>query len=292
MPNSKVRQFIIRFKRQEVRRRMGLKTILLSLHIFHSLLMISSIKYIFGVFLLCLTLFSNAQVNVSESSIFAPMTGPTFSFQLPGGDLAERFGSNFTIGGTFMIKTKKNVLLGVDGTFIFGGGVKNEESLLESISTEEGFVIDQYGSPAEISFYERGFHLQVKAGKLFNIIGPNPNSGLIITGGLGYLQHKIRVENIEGTAPQVMGDYAKGYDKLSGGPAISEFIGYLHLGNKKLINYFAGIELDQAWTKSKRPYDFTLMGKDESKRFDTFFGAKIGWLVPLYPKVPDAYYYY
>ncbi len=254
--------------------------------------MISSIKYILGVFLLGLTLFSNAQVNVSESPLYAPMIGPAFSFQVPGGDLAERFGSNFTIGGTFMIKTKKNLLLGADGNFIFGDNLKNGESLLESISTEEGFVIDHYGSPANISLYERGFHLQVKAGKLFNIIGPNPNSGLIITGGIGYLQHKIRIENNEGSAPQVLGDYAKGYDKLSGGPAISEFIGYLHLGNKKLFNFFAGIELVQAWTKAKRSYDFNLMGKDESNRFDTFFGAKIGWLVPLYQKVPDAYYYY
>jgi hypothetical protein len=113
-----------------------------------------------------------------------------------------------------------------------------------------------------------------------------------VTGGLGYLQHNIRIENRENTAPQLEGDYKKGYDKLTGGFTISEQIGYMHLSNKRVVNFSVCFEFIQSWTKARRNYDFTLMGKDTSKRFDTFYGMKFSWFIPLYKKAPDKYYYF
>jgi hypothetical protein len=233
-----------------------------------------------------------AQQSLRDSVITIPTIRATFGFHLPGGDMARMFGPDFTIGADFTVKTKRNFLVGAEGNFIFGGTVKNDQDVLASISTEQGWVIDQYGGRADIFMYERGYSAFFKLGKVFPLAGPNPNSGFYFTAGPGYLQHKIRIENIEGSAPQVLGDYSKGYDRLSGGFALSEFIGYHHFGNTKLINFFAGIELVQAWTSSYRPYDFNMMARDTEKRFDLLTGIKIGWMIAIYKKVPDSYYYY
>lgn len=51
-------------------------------------------------------------------------------------------------------------------------------------------------------------------------------------GGGGFLQHKIRIENRENVAPQILGDYAKGYDYLRNGPAGYLYVGYVFHANK------------------------------------------------------------
>lgn len=235
-----------------------------------------------------LFLSTNAQVNIKDSIVFTPLISASYSYQWPGGDLVNRFGSNSSIGAAFMIKTKRNWIIGIDGNFIFGNNVK-ENGILDNISTENGQIIDEYGTPIAIDFFERGFSTSFKFGKLFPLLGPNKNSGVVLIGSLGLLQHNIR---IEGDFPQIQDDYKKGYDRLTNGLALSEFIGYLYLGNKRTLNFYAGFEFTQAWTQNRRSYNFDTMEKDETKRIDVLSGFKIGWIIPLYKRVPEEYYYY
>ena len=235
-----------------------------------------------------LFLSTNAQVNIKDSTVFAPLISASYSYQWPGGDLVNRFGSNSSIGAAFMIKTKSNWIFGIDGNFIFGNNVK-EDGILDSISTEKGRIIDENGNDADIGFFERGFLTSLKFGRLFSLLGPNKNSGVVIIGSVGLLQHKIR---IEGDAPPIKGDYKKGYDRLTNGLALSEFIGYLYLGNKHVLNFYAGFEFTQAWTQNRRSYNFDTMEKDEAKRIDVLSGIRVGWMIPLNKRVPDEYYYY
>jgi len=79
-----------------------------------------------------------AQVSIRDSSIFIPMIYATYSYQFPEGDLARQFGGNSAIGGGIMFKTSSNWLFGAEGNFMFGGTVKNSDSLLLPISTPEG----------------------------------------------------------------------------------------------------------------------------------------------------------
>jgi len=235
-----------------------------------------------------LFLSTNAQVNIKDSTVFAPLISASYSYQWPGGDLVNRFGSNSSIGAAFMIKTKSNWIFGIDGNFIFGNNVK-EDGILDSISTEKGQIIDENGNNANIDFFERGFLASLKIGRLFSLFGPNKNTGVVIIGSVGLLQHKIR---IEGDAPPIQDDYKKGYDRLTNGLALSEFIGYLYLGNKRVLNFYAGFEFTQAWTRNRRSYNFDTMKKDETKRIDVLSGIRAGWIIPLYKRVPDEYYYY
>jgi len=254
-------------------------------------------KHTFRIILLLLFFSSfsqtiSGQVSVRDSTISAGLFFFNYSFQVPDKDLSIRFGNNSSIGGGFLIKTKSNWLLGADFNYIFGSKVKNSDDILKNISTNEGWVIDIDGLFAEINFFERGFYSSVKFGKIFPIAKSNPNSGLMITGSIGLLQHKIRIDNPKNTAPQLTGDYKKGYDQLSNGLCISEFIGYMHMGNNRLTNFYVGFEFLQGWTQSRRDYDFNLMVKDTSTNFDILNGLKIGWIIPLYKQVPDKFYYY
>jgi len=234
----------------------------------------------------------NGQVSIKDSSITTSMFYATYSYQFPVGDLATRFGSNSSIGGGFLVKTKSNWLIGVEGNFQFGSTVKNQDSLLVTISTPEGFIIDANGRFADIILYERGYSFYGEFGKLFPWIGPNPNSGFTFLIGGGYLQNKIRIHNPDNTAPQLWGDYKKGYDKLNGGFALTASVGYLFLSNTRLLNFSLAFEFIQAWTQSKRTVDFDT-GKPDPKHLSSrFYGVKVTWNIPLYRRTPKEYYLY
>lgn len=245
--------------------------------------------------LLLLTLAASslqAQVNVKDSAITAPIIYATYSYQFPGGDLADRFGSNSSIGGGFLVKTSGNWLIGAEGNYLFGGTVKDQQSMLVLVSTPEGQIIDANGMYGDVVLYERGFSVYGYFGKLIPVLSPNPNSGITITAGGGYLRNKIRVHNPNNTAPQLYGDYKKGYDKLNGGPAVSASIGYTYLSNSRLTNFSVSFEFIQAWTKRMRDYNFDLKGPDPESYSSQFFGIKACWFIPLYKRKPKDFYLY
>ncbi len=233
---------------------------------------------------------SYSQKTLVDSASFVTLIYATYQYQFPGGDMVNRFGSNSNIGGGVSFKTKSNWIFGLEGGYIFGDVVKNGTSLFSGIATPEGNIIDGNGIFAEIHLYERAYHFQLKAGKVFSVFGSNPNSGLLIQAGVGFLEHKIRIENPDNTAPQIKGDYQKGYDKLSNGLMLDETIGYLYMGKRRLANFFIGFEFMQGFTKSRRDYDFNLQGKDNTSRTDILSGIRISWIIPLYNQGKTHYY--
>jgi len=241
---------------------------------------------------LILTNCLHAQLNIRDSAIFTPLFYATYSFQFSGGDLAKRFGGNSSIGGGFMLKTKSNWIFGVEGNFMFGQSLKNSDSLLMNISTPDGMIIDANGYYADIIYYERGFNFLGKFGKIIPIFSPNPNCGLMVTAGGGYMQNKIRIHNPGNTAPQLDGDYKKGYDKLNGGWTITGSLGYLYLSNTRLLNFYLGFEFMQYWSESLREFDFNDEKKDTQKYNSQFYGIKVCWFIPLYKRTPKEYYLY
>ncbi|NOU48410.1 MAG: hypothetical protein HOO86_15300 [Bacteroidales bacterium] len=233
-----------------------------------------------------------SQRNISDTTLSSFIFHVAYSFQSPYGDLTEFYGINSTIGGGITYKTDQNWLFATTTNFIFGDQVNNREKILSLGTTSDGEVIDGNGTITSLTFFERGFHVQAKTGKVFNLLAPNPNSGVFVMGGIGYLQHRIRIETQFGTAPQLMGDYAKGYDKLRGGFALTGEAGYLLMSNSRILNFSLSLEVIQAWTKNLRPYDFIEMKYYDDKLFsDTYLGVKIHWMIPTYQRAPDKYYY-
>ena len=238
---------------------------------------------------------ATAQYNHRDSIVNAPMLGVSYAFQLPAGDLKKRFGYNSSAGFHFMNKTKKNWIFGVDYTFTFSpqSQVKETFSLFDSISSPSGNVIDANGEYSTILFYERGWTASVKFGKLISLPlpGQNKNSGVCFITSVGFMQHKIRIEDKYNRAPQLTKPYRKGYDRLTNGLMVSEFIGYLFLGNNRLLNFYGGVEVMAGFTQNRRTINFDTMQNDPTKRIDVYFGPRIGFILPLYKKEPNDFYY-
>jgi hypothetical protein len=229
------------------------------------------------------------QYSIRDSSISFPIIGVTFSYEVPAGDMADRFASNFSIGGSFQKKTKSNWLLGFEGNFIFSDEVK-ENNILDNYKTPDGYIIDGAGQFANVTLTERGMRFNLKAGKIIPIIGPNKNSGLHASFGVGYLQHRIYIDTPGSPVPWLEGDKKRGFDRMTSGLFINQFIGYVNFSNKKTINFFAGFEFTEGFTQNRRAYNFDTGLKDDKKRTDILIGIKVGWLFPLYKRVADKYY--
>jgi hypothetical protein len=234
----------------------------------------------------------SAQHRVTDSTIFITLLYATYGYQVPGGDLAQQFGGNSSIGGGVLFKTGHNWLIGAEGNFMFGQTVKNSNELLKGMYTSEGYIIDANGFIGEIIYYERGYNILAKFGKVIPLLAPNPNSGFTITAGAGYFQDKIRIHNPDNTVPQISGDYKKGYDRLNGGMAITGSLSYMFLGNTRLLNFSAGFEFMQAWTTPYRERDFDTGKKDDRKLSSQFYTAKVMWIIPLYGRAPEKFYVY
>ena len=243
-----------------------------------------------ALFFLCLSLCTDAQ-NVRDSVLFAPMVKFSYAVHLPGGDLSKRFGINSAVGLNFSIKTRSSLFFGADGSFVFGNNIK-ENGILDSLKTSTGFIINQNGNPAIVRLFERGFTVSLHVGKLFPLWSPNKNSGLLIYAGPAYFQHKIGIDDIGRQSAQLAGNYLKGYDRLSSGFGLHEFIGYVYLGSNRMINFFAGFDLIQAFTKSQRSFDYDLMKADIEKRLDILSGIRVGWILPLYKKNTQQFHYH
>jgi len=226
-----------------------------------------------------------------DSTISVPFISFSVGGQLPGNDLAKRFGLSNSVGGGIHFKRASNLIYGIQGNFIFGSTL-NEPDPLRHLYTSSGEIINGDGIFATIHQYQRGYTVMGDIGKIIPVIGPNRNSGLYINGSIGFFQHKIRIEVENNDVAQLNDDYKKGYDRLTNGLAFGQFIGYLNMSNSKKINYYIGFEFLQAFTRNRREVDFDTMVKDETRRLDTFYGIKIGWILPYFSKSSRKTYYY
>ena len=249
--------------------------------------------FVLLIFILLQTSFRvNAQASRPDTLMNIPMFYGHGGFDLAGGDLADRFGNNFEAGGGFMFKTKTNWIFGLDLNYFFSEKVK--EGVLDSIITKDGYLIGSDGLFADVRVTERGVKLPIfKVGKIFSkpVLNAGINSGLLVMGGIGFMQHKINFHDVSMTAKQLESDYAKGYDRLSNGLALTQNLGYMYLARNRNINFFIMTEFTQGFTKNRRDYNFSTMTKDESNRVDLMYGLKIGWIFPVYKKLPKTFYY-
>ncbi len=249
-------------------------------------------RILLPILLLLLTIRVQSQKVLSDSAVSIPMIYGFYGYQWPGGDMAESFGSNSTIGPGFMLKTSSNWLFGAEYNFLFGSNVKDGLSILDGIMTSDGNIISGDGTPSVVAIYERGQTFGAKFGKLIPVIKTDKNSGIFFTAGLGYIMHKIRIEVENNSAPQLNGDYRRGYDRLSGGFMLSQSIGFMYFGQSRLLNFTFSIEAFEGWTKGYRDYYFDTMAPPEGRNFDFLIGPKIAWMIPLRQRTVNAFFYY
>lgn len=230
--------------------------------------------------LLCLLWQETSAVGQNKGDVLLPYI--SYAAHRPGGALADRFGNNFSLGlGVDWLTAKSHWILGLNANFLFGNTVKTD--VLSSLRTDAGFIIGNNRLPADIVLRQRGWLVHLEWGKHIPFTTENPRSGFRITISPGLLQHKIRIQDDPQQAvPQLLGDYKKGYDRLTNGFSLTEFIGYELLSENRRTNFFLGLEFTQAFTQSRRDFDFPTRTKDESKRTDLLYGIRLGWIIPFY----------
>ena len=214
-----------------------------------------------------------------------------YGVQFPGNDLSQRFGTNFNLATQFEVMTTESLWhAGVKGMFLFGNQVK--EDVISNLRTAEGDVIGNDRAIADISFRQRGVLGVIYIGKVFSLSKKQPHSGIKLSLGGGVMQHKIRVQDNNNTVTQITGEYEKGYDRLTNGPALYGFLGYQHLAMKKRLNFLAGFDYAIGFTTNKRAYNFNEKGHDDTSRTDSLFGFRIGLVLPItYGIEPDTIFY-
>ena len=209
---------------------------------------------------------------------------------LPMGDLADRFGSNLAFKALVERQSRSNWILGAQFDFIFGNTVK--EDPLAGLRLANGNILGDNSTYASVLLRERGAFLGLYVGKVFPL-STKYKSGLKVTLSGGVFQHNIRIVDNERSLPQVGGQYQKGYDKLSRGLGLKEFIGWQYLAEDKRINFYIGFDITQGFTKSVRDYDFNTGKSAESgSRFDGTIGLRIGWILPFYGGYEDEEIFY
>ncbi|MEP7263787.1 MAG: hypothetical protein ABI772_04790 [Bacteroidota bacterium] len=231
------------------------------------------------------------QASVRDSAISMVMVEPGFAFQFPYGDMADRFGANSSASMDVFYKRKNGWMVGIQGTFLFGSKVK-QENLFSNLINSQGQVIATDGKYSDIRAFERGYTIILSAGRLFNFKKPNPNTGIAVTMGAGYMQHKIRIEDKLNLTPSLQGEYVKGYDHLASGLCLRQSASYIYVGNRRLVNFFITAEVIEGFTKGRRSFDFDLEIPDTGNRIDILAGLRLGWILPLYKAAPEKYYYY
>lgn len=246
------------------------------------------------IFTLFLVVSGNSfgQRNVADSAIGTPWVGIQYSGTFTGGDLADRYGYLNHVGFFAGYKTAKNWVLGVDANFIFGGDVR-VNGLFDDLRDSKGNITDVNGDIAIVRALARGMNVNATVGKIFPVLSPNDNSGIYVNLGVGYMVHRIRVETQEHVVPSLELEYRKGYDRLTSGANIHQFVGYSFMANGGVLNFYAGFYANQGLTYNRRTVNFDQPDTPVSKdlRLELQYGFRAGWLIPIYKRQPKEFYY-
>ncbi len=237
-------------------------------------------RLIFCLIILAIGKDSIAQLESKTQTFFSPR----YSFQMPAGDMADRFGVNSSLGLTFAIKKDSSLFYGINANYQFGSDVQ-EPGLIQNLLSSNNEIISVEGKPASILIQQRGFNFSADIGKFKRFKNSKTESGILYTFGTGFIQHNIRFEHQLDDVPQLDEEYEKGYDRLSNGLMLSQNIGWMHFSKRRGGDFYLGIELIEGITASRREFNFDTLTSDLGKsRLDILFGIKAGWIVPFYKK--------
>lgn len=210
---------------------------------------------------------------------------------LPSGDFEKRFSNANSIGGELGIKTFGNWHFSFSGAYLFSNKVKIN-NLLSDVINQAGDVTDSDGELVRLTYELRGQTYFAKIGRVFRVLSPNPNSGILVNAGVGYLRHRIKIDYRDGTVYQLSEERIKGYDRLTTGIAFQQFIGYQYFGKSNLLNFYAGFEFIQGFTKNRRKYNYDTRSFDTGGKKDFLAGFRFGWVIPFRKRRSEEFYYY
>lgn len=234
--------------------------------------------------------YTHAQTGLQNSGQMVSVHG-SYGFFIPVADFSSRYGTSLSPGlQVEWMSEQQNWIVGLSGLFFFGTTVK--EDVLAPLRNNTGNIIGNDRSFADIGLRQRAWMLGVHLGKLLPLSDINPRSGLRLSGGIGYLQHKIRIQDDPmRNVPALTEDRKKGYDRLSGGVAIYHAVGYQLLSKDGRINFLVAIEGVWGFTDGLRSFQYDTGTPTDQGRIDGMLGIRAAWTLPFYFSNGESIYY-
>jgi len=245
---------------------------------------------LFALLTLSANSFGQSEANdVRDSNFFG--LGFHYAFEFPGADMSDRFGNFYRFGQSFdFFRYKPKICFGLEWSIMLGESVK--ENVVEPLQLNNSAFLGNDGGYADVFLRMHGAYVGIYAQKIIVSRKNNPNSGLSLGLGIGLLQHNIRVNVESQNAPQFQGDYAKGYDRYTRGPAFRQNIEYLNIGRYQNFNYSIGLSFTEGFTKNKRALNFDTQLQDDATRFDLMVGLTFKWFLPISDSKPEEEIFY
>ena len=204
-----------------------------------------------------------------------------YGIQAPMGDMKDRFGGDSDLGLSFQFANLSSTsFFGVEGIFLFGSLVK--EDVVANLRTFDGLIIGLEGQGGDVGLRERGFYTGLDAGKIFKTTQAENNlTGIRAQIGLGFLQHKIRVQDNYNNIPALNKKYIKGYDRLTNGPAVHLSAGFQYENPKNNFHFNIMGDVYGGRTSSRRDFDNLTGAYLDEKRIDILAGLTLSYIVSI-----------
>jgi len=212
------------------------------------------------------------------------------SFDVPAADMAKRFGVDYRLGGAINYKTTSNWMFGIKMDFILGNKMR-EDSLMINVKNKNGNVLNADGEQVNVGTFERGYMVGLQAGYIWNISKKNGDNGILFQTTAGFMQHRINIFDRNNSIVQVQGQYEKGYDRLTNGLFVEQYVGYNYFAKDNLINFHIGLDLAAGFTQGRRDYLFDVMRPDNKNRIDMLFGIRGGWYIPIFRRKSEEIFF-
>ena len=240
---------------------------------------------IFIAILLIAFMSSNAHDNKQAAFAF------NYTYQIPIGELSQKYGNNSAVGGTYFLENKNNIIIGIEGNYIFGNNIK-DSTIFDNITTSTGAIIGADGNYANINLMQRGFDSHIFIGYAFHFSQENL-SGIYVYQGIGYLQHQIFIDTKNQNVPQLSEEMKKGYDNFSNGISTKFNLDYKYYHKKGRFQISSGLNYTIAYTKNQRPYNFANQEYYNSvRKWDKLLGCKIEVIIPINRKNEEEFHYF
>lgn len=213
------------------------------------------------------------------------------SADLPLMDMAKRFGADYRAGASLTYKTESNWIFGIKYDFLLGNNIKEDSFVINIKDKYSGAfngklfqTLNINGQRVGVVVYERGYLAGLQGGKIFTIKKGEKDNGILVLTTVGMIQHKINIYNRDNDVEQLVGDYKKGYDRLTKGWFAEQYVGYIFFAKNRLTNFNAGLDFVWAFTQGQRPWLFDVQRPDNKKRNDVLIGVRAGWMIPIFKR--------
>lgn len=210
----------------------------------------------------------------------AIMIDIAYGAYLPMADMAENFKYNFSLSSKIQYLMSNNIMFGIVAEYQFSEDIKKD--VVSNLREPTGSIIDKFGNYSDVVLGQRGFFGGLTVGYLIPLFKKTKRSGIEVRFSGGYQQHWVNIKVIGAEIFALKDQYKKGYDRMTSGFAMSQYIGYRHLDKGGLLNFFGGFSIMEAFTKNRRGFNFDTGKEDTKDRIDILLGFRLGLSIPFY----------